>query len=117
MTKSRILALAAGLALFGMPGAAQAKFINCRLDYQVRTWSIFYKNITGSGIVTCSNGESAPVTLKLHGGGPTVGVANVKGTARFSEDPANTQRLAGEEALAPRQGGDAPWRHQGRTDA
>lgn len=85
MSTTRMFALATGLALFGMPGAAQAKFIACRLDYQVHAWSIFYKNVTGTGTVKCDNGESAPVDIKLHGGGPTIGVSNLKGSARFSE--------------------------------
>jgi hypothetical protein len=74
---------AAALALFAAPGAAQAKFISCQLDYRAHAWSIFYKNVTGT--VECSNGSSARVKLKLHGVGFTIGVSDLEGNARFSE--------------------------------
>jgi hypothetical protein len=76
---------AAVFALFGAPEAAEAKFISCRLDYRAHAWSIFYRNVTGSGTVKCDNGSSARVKLELHGGGLTVGVSDLEGTARFSD--------------------------------
>ena len=85
MRTSRVLLAAAALALLAAPGPAQATFISCQLDYRAHAWSIFYKNVTGSGTVKCSDGSSARVKLELHGGGFTFGVSDIEGGARFSE--------------------------------
>ena len=85
MRTSHALLAAAALALSAAPGAAQAAFISCQLDYRAHAWSIFYKNVTGSGTVACSDGSSARGKLKLHGGGFTLGVSDIEGGARFSE--------------------------------
>jgi hypothetical protein len=82
---SRIFALTALLAVFAIPGAAQAGFTACRLEYETHAWSVFYKNVTGTGTVTCENGESANVTLQFHGGGITFGVSDLNGVVRFSQ--------------------------------
>ncbi|HEY5657295.1 MAG TPA: hypothetical protein VIY27_05860 [Myxococcota bacterium] len=85
MSASRVLAVAAVLALFGAPGVAEAKFMSCRLDYRAHAWSIFYKNVTGTGAVKCDDGTTARVKLKMHGGGFTFGVSDMEGTARFAK--------------------------------
>lgn len=85
MNTSRVFALAAGLAVLAFAGGAQAAFTACRLDYQTHAWSVFYKNVTGTGTVTCENGERAEVTLQYHGGGITFGVSDLNGVVRFSQ--------------------------------
>jgi hypothetical protein len=82
---SRVLALTATLAVFAIPGAAQADFTSCQLEFETHAWSFFYKNVTGTGTVTCENGDRADVTIRYHGGGVTFGVADLKGIARFSQ--------------------------------
>jgi hypothetical protein len=76
-----LIMLWAGLAT---PLAAQAQFTTCTIKYQAHAWSIFYKNITGTGTINCADGQSARVTLGFHGGGFTFGVSDISGTASVS---------------------------------
>jgi hypothetical protein len=85
MRSLRVLLSVAALALFAAPGAARAAMISCELEYRAHAWSIFYKNVTGSGHIECSDGSSARVRLKLHGGGLTIGVSDLEGSAHFSQ--------------------------------
>jgi hypothetical protein len=85
MRNSRVLLAAVALGLFAAPAAVQAKMISCRLEYSAHAWSIFYKNVTGSGDIACSDGSSARVKLKLHGGGFSIGVSDLAGSAQFSQ--------------------------------
>lgn len=72
-----------GLALAAMPAAhagendKEAKTLHCHLNFTLSGWSIFYKTASGKGKVTCSNGASLPVTIRLKGGGLTVGKSTV----------------------------------------
>jgi len=55
------------------------------MKYNLTGWSFFYKGYKGSGVVSCTNGQSARVSLVLHGGGLTVGVADIENAkAKFS---------------------------------
>jgi hypothetical protein len=61
------------LASMGLPLAAQARDVSCKMIFQLKGWSIFYKTAKGSGTVTCSNGQSMHVRLRAKGGGLTFG--------------------------------------------
>jgi hypothetical protein len=81
-----ILALLAA-AVFGAPSAAMAAEANvsCSLKFSMSGWSAFYKTYSGTGTITCSNGESRGVTLKSEGGGLTVGKSSIEdGIGQFS---------------------------------
>ena len=84
MSRSCALALILLWAGIATPLAAQAQYTSCKLEYQAHGWSIFYKNITGTGKVSCENGQSADVTIRFHGGGFTFGVSDISGYARVS---------------------------------
>jgi hypothetical protein len=59
--------------------------ITCRLTFDLSGWSIFYKTATGSGTVTCDNGQSMPVKVRATGGGLTVGKSQIEdGKGAFS---------------------------------
>jgi hypothetical protein len=79
------LALAGTMALAAWPaGRAQASepMVKCELSYNLHGWSIIYKQAEGSGTVTCNNGQSAPVKIRVVGGGLTAGkyrIENGKG--------------------------------------
>ena len=49
------------------------KMVKCRMVYDLKGWSVFYKTAEGSGRVTCSNGQSANVKIRVTGGGLTFG--------------------------------------------
>lgn len=58
----------------------------CRLSYDIQGWSFLYKGYRGTGVVTCSNGQSARVALQLHAGGPTFGKSEIsQAHGTFSE--------------------------------
>ena len=88
MHVARNLALAALLA--GAPllyaGSAQAASgeISCRMHFELSGWSAFYKTASGSGEVTCSNGQRMRVHLRSKGGGLTFGKQQIEGVGKFS---------------------------------
>lgn len=76
--------LALGLALMALPAAAQN--MTCKLTFSSSSWSIFYKTTSGTGVVTCSNGQSLPVKITAKGGGLTVGKSKItNGFGEFAE--------------------------------
>ena len=84
--KARLLTLfCAGLfAAVAMPAQASGP-IDCKLAFNLSGWSIFYKTASGTGTVTCDNGESMPVRIRAKGGGLTVGKSKIEnGTGEFS---------------------------------
>jgi hypothetical protein len=84
--KVRLLTLlCTGLfAVVAMPAQASGP-IHCKLAFNLSGWSIFYKTASGTGTVTCDNGESMPVRIRAKGGGLTVGKSKIEnGTGEFS---------------------------------
>lgn len=76
--------LALGLALTALPAAAQN--MTCKLTFSSSSWSIFYKTTSGTGVVTCSNGQRLPVRITAKGGGLTVGKSKItNGFGEFAE--------------------------------
>ena len=99
--------LLAGL-LLAAGGSAQARTgtMTCKMNYTLTGWSVFYKHVTGTGIVRCSNGQSMSVKLSAKGGGITVGKYKVRnGFGEFSgvrsmRDVLGTYVSAGADAAA-----------------
>jgi hypothetical protein len=76
--------MAAGLAVSGMQ-PAHAGELSCKLKYSLSGWSIFYKTAKGEGTVTCANGQSMRVHIRVKGGGLTFGKTKVvNGTGKFT---------------------------------
>lgn len=76
------------LLILSTPAVAEGDdaFIDCEMTFTLKGWSAFYKTATGKGTVTCSNGESAKVTIKAKGGGLTVGKSEITdGYGDFSD--------------------------------
>ncbi len=71
----------AGLALLLLPASTALgdELYNCEMDFDLRGWSIFVKKAQGSGTVTCENGESARVKIRVRGGGLTFGKSEILG--------------------------------------
>ena len=78
--------LGACAMLAGMPMAATAgDNVSCELSFQMSGWSVFYKESSGSGTITCSNGQSMAVKLQARGGGLTFGKSTIEdGRGEFS---------------------------------
>jgi hypothetical protein len=54
-----------------------AQDIHCKLRFQLTGWSAFYKRATGSGTVSCDNGQSMRVHIRAEGGGLTFGKTEI----------------------------------------
>ncbi|CAN5719594.1 hypothetical protein BH23PSE2_BH23PSE2_08520 [soil metagenome] len=104
LVTSMALALLAASALAAPP--AQAANLTCKMNYSLSGWSFFYKRATGTGTVTCSNGQRLAVRLTAHGGGPTVGRYSIpNGFGEFAgvstiRDVIGTYASAGADAAA-----------------
>jgi len=92
-------ALVLALAINAPTARADAE-LDCRLDFNLTTWSAIYKHAEGSGTVTCENGQSMPVLIKARGAGLTVGKSHIdNGHGRFS-DVHSISEIAGNYAQA-----------------
>jgi len=61
------------------------KLLACRMTFNLKGWSAFYKTAQGDGTITCDNGQKAKVRIKATGGGLTFGKSEiVGGTGRFT---------------------------------
>jgi hypothetical protein len=70
------------LVLAATPAAALTR---CDMTFTLDSWSIFYKEGDGSGVVRCDNGQETRVRLETRGGGVTFGRSRiVGGTGDFS---------------------------------
>jgi hypothetical protein len=80
-------AVALALAAFAHSSPARADAqLDCKLTFDLTTWSAIYKHAEGKGMVRCENGESMPVVINAKGGGLTVGKSHIdNGHGRFSD--------------------------------
>src|SRR4249919_1396844 len=79
------LAVLAGLA-FAAPAPVLAKAtITCKLRFSMAGWSVFYKTASGTGTVSCDNGQRMRVAIDAKGGGLTFGKSKIEdGNGEFS---------------------------------
>ena len=65
---------------------AWAGSTKCTLTFDLHEWAAVYESATGTGKITCDNGQSANVTLRSKGGGLSVGKFTIKdGRGSFTE--------------------------------
>nr|WP_240732434.1 MULTISPECIES: hypothetical protein [Dyella] len=73
------------LAALALPTMASAGEISCKMKFGVSGWSAFYQTAEGSGTVTCNNGQSMKVHIRVKGGGLTFGKSKItNGEGKFS---------------------------------
>ncbi len=83
--RGRVLCLLVGLALLFVASPAFATPTRCHLTYDLSGWSFIYKYASGTGRITCADGQTANVRIVAHGGGFSLGTQSVKsGRGRFS---------------------------------
>ena len=93
-------ALLASALAFAVPQARAGSDIDCKLDYNLTGWSLVYKHTTGTGTVTCSNGQSMPVRVSAKALGITAGKWQIdNGKGRFT-DVHNIREVLGRYAQA-----------------
>lgn len=85
--RTSVVALVSVLAVC-LGGEAVAK-MKCSMEFQLKSWSAFYKSGKGSGDVTCENGKKAKVSIRTKGGGITFGKNNIIGHGEFK----NVERI------------------------
>ncbi len=74
--------------------------IDCKMEFNLHGWSAVYRTAEGDGTITCDNGETRKVDLKIKGGGLTFGKSDVvNGTGRFTKVK-NIEQLFGAYAAA-----------------
>ena len=79
-----VLALALPAAMALAPAAAQGT-VDCRLTFDLAGWSIFYKTASGTGTVSCDNGQRMAVKIESRGGGLSFGKSRIdNGVGEFS---------------------------------
>jgi len=74
---TRALALAGLLGAAASVAAAGTAELSCKLHYQVKGWSAIVKVANGHGTVTCADGTSKDVLIKLRSVGATVGRSQI----------------------------------------
>src|SRR5258708_34464874 len=73
------------ILLVAAASAAEA-MTTCEMKFDMKGWSIFYKVSSGSGWITCDNGQTANVNLQAKGGGLVAGKSEIRdGTGKFNE--------------------------------
>ena len=76
--------VALSLALASPAALAKGK-VDCNLRFDMKGWSVLYKSASGSGTITCDNGQTMDVTVSAKGGGLSVGKQKIEGgTGDFS---------------------------------
>lgn len=85
-TRLPLSCFATALALLCLAAPAHAApTLECKLHYNLAGWSVFYKTASGSGTVTCNNGQSLAVKISAKGGGLTFGKSRIEdGTGKFA---------------------------------
>lgn len=72
----------------------------CEMSFTLKGWSILYKTASGTGTITCDNGQKANVKISAKGGGLTAGKSRVDdGHGKFSS-VADISELFGSYAAA-----------------
>jgi hypothetical protein len=85
--------------------AAEKGETKCDMKFDLKGWSAFFEEATGHGTVTCDNGQTAKVWLKVQGGGISFGKYNViNGKGEFSPVP-SIDKIFGDYAAGTAEAG------------
>jgi hypothetical protein len=93
------LAVAVACVTLAAPAHAQGS-IDCKLTFSMSGWSAFYKTASGTGTVSCDNGQKLAVSIDAKGGGLSFGKSKiVNGLGEFS-GVSNIREVLGSYAAA-----------------
>ena len=80
-----ITILLAAMLAAAAPSARAIGPVDCKLHFNMSGWSAFYKTMSGSGTISCDNGQSMAVDIRSKGGGITFGKTRIEnGVGEFS---------------------------------
>lgn len=86
MSRKYVASISKGLALTLLLMLAPATLANdkasapkkdCDMTYSLKGWSAIYKTAKGEGKITCTNGQTAAVAIRVRGGGLTFGKTEI----------------------------------------
>jgi hypothetical protein len=100
--KRKALWIALALAPLAAVAAtsASAADIDCKMTFTLSGWSAIYETASGTGVVTCENGQTMDVAISAKGGGLTVGKYKIDdGKGTFS-DVSDISQVLGSYAQA-----------------
>ena len=69
--------LAVSLLVLVPASLAADKTKDCDMTFSLKGWSAIYKTAHGEGTITCNNGQTANVAIKITGGGLTFGKSEI----------------------------------------
>lgn len=75
----RVPRLLLAAALLTGSGAVTAAEVDCEMRFSLKGWSAFYKTASGSGTITCNNGQRMKVRIESKGGGFSFGKSSIEG--------------------------------------
>lgn len=85
MNKYTRFGLVVGLLAATFVAHSEPAKVDCKMKFTMSGWSAFYKRSSGTGTVTCNNGQTANVKLEARGGGLTAGKSSIEnGSGEFS---------------------------------
>lgn len=78
--------LLAASAVLSPYAFASGRTINCKMHFSTTSWSAIYKQMKGTGIVTCSNGAKMHVRISAESVGLTAGTSRINhGVGTFTD--------------------------------
>ena len=80
-----LLTVFAATATLPQPATAGAN-LDCKMHFKTTSWSVIYKHMEGTGLVTCANGTSMHVKITAQGVGLTAGKSRIdNGVGTFTD--------------------------------
>ena len=74
-----------------LAGPAAAREVDGNMTFSLKGWSAFYKTQSGTGTITCHNGQKMRVKITAKGGGLTFGKSSIEnGKGEFRKKSRNT---------------------------
>ncbi len=107
MRKNMIRALVLCLALGATPAAMAGGNLTCKMTYSLSGWSVFYKTASGTGTVTCDNGQQLSVKISAKGGGISFGKYKIRNGFGEFANVGNIRDVVGSYATAEAHAGVA----------
>jgi hypothetical protein len=88
------LAILVALPALAEDEQAESK-IKCEMEFSMKGWAALYRTGSGSGTITCANGETIDVVLESRGFGLAAGKAEVSDARGIFSPVAKTEELLG----------------------
>ena len=73
LAMNRLLPIAALSLVLASPSVLAKGKVDCNLRFDLKGWSVLYKTASGTGTITCDNGQKMDVIVSSKGGGLSVG--------------------------------------------